>query len=159
MRQDVPALYRHLTGLTTHRFHLQDPNDYAAFLALVQHHGYPTPLLDWTLSPFIAAYFAFRSPSLRAMSPGDRVRILVFDGRLWDQSYERAAALSPAFLHMTVLEPIALNNPRVLPQQGYSLVTNIDDLEWYPVQRDRRKEVSNRYRYFGGRATKGTSRA
>lgn len=32
---------------------------------------------------------------------------------------------------MTILEPLALDNPRILPQQGYLLVTNIDDIEWY----------------------------
>jgi hypothetical protein len=41
MIQDVPALHRHLSGLTTHHFNLNDPLDYAAFLNLAQHHGYP----------------------------------------------------------------------------------------------------------------------
>lgn len=131
MRQDVNALHRHLTGLTTHRFNMQDPLDYAAFLALVQHHGYPTPLLDWTMSPFIAAYFAFRNSRLKDLPSDAKVRIFVFDAVLWNGSFERAGVLSPAFLHLTLLEPYALNNPRVLPQQGYSTVTNIDDLEWY----------------------------
>jgi hypothetical protein len=67
LTQDVTALQRHLSGLTTHRFNLADRLDNAAFYHLVQHHGYPTPLLDYRRCASTAgAHRCRRPPAIRA---------------------------------------------------------------------------------------------
>lgn len=45
-----------------------------AYMAYLRHYGFPSPLLDWTRSPYVAAYFAFANAS---RDPHARVSIFV----------------------------------------------------------------------------------
>jgi hypothetical protein len=50
------------SDFTGNEFPFAPPKDYE-FMVYLRHHGYPTPLLDWTRSPYVAAFFAFQHPS------------------------------------------------------------------------------------------------
>src|ERR1700738_97380 len=139
MRVDVNALHQNLSSLTRHAFNLSSPIDYGAFVSLAQHHGYPTPLLDWTHSPFIGSYFAFKN----AQQADEKVRIFIFDREQWVTDWNQLQRITPARLHFSILNATAINNTRMVPQQALASVTNAEDIESYIDKKAREKGDRN----------------
>lgn len=112
------------------------PGDFARLIAIAQHHGFPTPLLDWTLSPYIAAYFAF-SDALERQDNSDATHV-----RIYALTERFTARYTPPLVGLTEPEPgiaflqvSARDNPRLLAQQGVFTLSTIKDIEHYLTAR------------------------
>lgn len=136
---DIQTLHRHLSQRTSHIFNLNIPDENGAFFNLVQHHGYPTPLLDWTYSPYVAAFFAYqrvRNSEAERASENDKVRIFLFDRILWQQNFQQVAKVTGCPLHFSIMEFISIDNERLIPQQSVSSISTVDDIEGYIRSRE-----------------------
>jgi hypothetical protein len=133
MERDIPLLLQQLSSRINHIFNLKDENELGAFLNLIQHYGYPTPLLDWTLSPYVAAYFAFSNVRKDSLEEGF-ARIFVLDAEKWKADWKEVNIVDSPILNLTIKSLLSIENPRMVPQQAVCSISSVDDIEKY-IQR------------------------
>lgn len=59
LEEVVPQVHEAVSGYLDVTLDLSRSRDLDRFLAILRRYDFPSPLLDWTLSPLVAAFFAF----------------------------------------------------------------------------------------------------
>lgn len=91
------------------------------FMAYLRHNGFPSPLIDWTKSPYIAAYFAFSDIYLTSKDK-EFVSIFVFPEHFWYGKEPHIRSLGPT---------VATHRNHYLQQSQYTICVKKQGNEIY----------------------------